>query len=169
MNQALIKSSREMYSVLFCIMHPCCGEFDCMSIDRSSRLRPRRTCEQEHVGLSNAFLHNSAARAKHTRTHVGPYLSDLRCVVIGQYAMGRSLMDRSINSHLLVLTFHALHNQTGCRNVIVVFQWKQKGHKKHWSVKEFNLIFYNTKFSLNTLNTGLPAKYQLQHPRPSQN
>ena len=55
-----------------------------MAIDRSIRLRPRRTCEQEHVGLSNAFLHNSAARAKHTRTHVGPYLSDLRCVVIGQ-------------------------------------------------------------------------------------
>ena len=31
-----------------------------------------------------------------TRGHVGPYLLDLRCVVIGQYAMGRSLMDRSI-------------------------------------------------------------------------
>ena len=30
------------------------------------------------------------------RTHVGPYLSDLCCVVIGQYAIGRSLMDRSI-------------------------------------------------------------------------
>ena len=42
------------------------------TIDRSSRLRPRCTCEQEHVGLSNAFLHNSAARAKHTCTHVGP-------------------------------------------------------------------------------------------------
>ena len=41
-------------------------------IDQSSRLRPRRICEQEHVGLSNAFLHSSAARAKHTRTHVGP-------------------------------------------------------------------------------------------------
>ena len=52
-------------------------------IDRSSRLRPRQTCEQEHVGLSNAFLHNSAA-------------SDLRCVVIGQYAMGLSFVDRSI-------------------------------------------------------------------------
>ena len=64
--------------------------------DRSIRLHPRHTCVQEHVGLSNAFLHNSAARAKHTRTHVGPYLSDLRCIVIGQYAMGRSLMDRSI-------------------------------------------------------------------------
>ncbi len=41
-----------------------------MPIDRSIRLRPRRTCEQEHVNLSNAILHNSAARAKHTRTHV---------------------------------------------------------------------------------------------------
>ena len=45
-----------------------------MAIDRSSRLHPRCTCEQERVGLSNAFLHNSAARAKHTRTHVGPLL-----------------------------------------------------------------------------------------------
>ena len=59
--------------------------------DRSSRLRPQRTCEQEHVGLSNAFLQYSA-----TRTHVGPYLSDHRCVVIGQYVMGRSLMDRYV-------------------------------------------------------------------------
>ena len=39
-----------------------------ITIDRSSRLRPQRTCEQEHVGLSNAFLHNSAAR-----------MSDLTC------------------------------------------------------------------------------------------
>ena len=54
-------------------------------------------CEQEHVSLSNAFLHNSAARAKHMRMHVGLYLSDLRCVVIGQYTMGAELMDRSIN------------------------------------------------------------------------
>ena len=38
----------------------------------------------------------SAARAKLTCTHVGPYLSDLRCVVIGQHAMGQSLVDRSI-------------------------------------------------------------------------
>ena len=36
-----------------------------------------------------------------TRTHVGPYLSDIRCFVIGQYAMGRSLMDRSISIHRL--------------------------------------------------------------------
>ena len=55
-------------------------------IDRSIRLRPQCTCVQEHASLSNAFLHNSAARAKHTRTHVGLDLSDLRCVVIGQYA-----------------------------------------------------------------------------------
>ena len=41
--------------------------------DRSIRLRPRRTCEQEHVPLSNAILRNSAARAKHTHD---PYLSD---------------------------------------------------------------------------------------------
>ena len=40
----------------------------------------------------------SGSHSKHTcmHTHVGPYLSDLRCVVIGHYAMGRSLMDRSI-------------------------------------------------------------------------
>ena len=44
------------------------------AIDRSSRLRPRRTCEQEHVGLSNAFLHNSAARAK-----IRARMSDLIC------------------------------------------------------------------------------------------
>ena len=51
---------------------------------------------QEHVSLSNAFLHNSTACAKHTRTHVGLDLSDLCCLVIGEYAMGRSLMDRCI-------------------------------------------------------------------------
>ena len=34
------------------------------AIDRSSRLRPRCTCEQEQVRLSNAFLHNYVARAK---------------------------------------------------------------------------------------------------------
>ena len=66
-----------------------------MSIDRSNRLCPRRTCEQEHMGLSNPFLRNSGAR-QDTRTHVGLYLSDLRCVVIGQHAMGQSLVDRSI-------------------------------------------------------------------------
>ena len=43
-------------------------------IDRSSRLRPRRTCEQEHVHLSNAFLHNSAVRAK-----ICARMSDLIC------------------------------------------------------------------------------------------
>ena len=73
------------------------------AIDRSSRLRPRRTCEQQHVGLSNAFLHNSATRAKHTRTHVRPYMSDLRCNVIGQYIMGRSLMDRILTPCPLVI------------------------------------------------------------------
>ena len=62
-----------------------------LSIARSSRLCPRRTCEQEHVGFSN-----SAACAKDTRTHVGPYWSDLRWVVIGQYTLGRSLMDRLV-------------------------------------------------------------------------
>ena len=31
-----------------------------------------------------------------TRTDVGPYFSDLRCIVIGQHAMGRSLVDQSI-------------------------------------------------------------------------
>ena len=47
-------------------------------IDRSSRLRPRRTCDQEHVGFSNAFLHNSVARTKHTHTHIIVRLSS-RC------------------------------------------------------------------------------------------
>ena len=41
-------------------------------IDRSIRLHPWCTCEQEHVSPSNAFLHNSATRTKHTRTDVGP-------------------------------------------------------------------------------------------------
>ena len=37
----------------------------CADVNRpSSRLHPRRTCEQEHMGLSSAFLHNSAAHAK---------------------------------------------------------------------------------------------------------
>ena len=58
-----------------------------------------RSAHEAHVskntwGSSMPFPHNSAPRAKHR--HVGPYLSDLRCIVIGQYAMGRSLMDRSI-------------------------------------------------------------------------
>ena len=66
---------------------------------QSIRPRPRHTCEQEHVSLSNAILHSSAARTKHTRTHVGPYsvgLMVVQWVVIGEYAMGWSLMDRSI-------------------------------------------------------------------------
>ena len=44
------------------------------SIDRSIRLRPRRTCEQEHVSLSNAFLHN-LPRAPSIRAR----MSDLIC------------------------------------------------------------------------------------------
>jgi hypothetical protein len=65
------------------------------SIDRSSRLYPRRTCEQEHVALSNAFQHNSVASAT-IRARMSALVSDLRCVVMGQYAMGPSLVDRSI-------------------------------------------------------------------------
>ena len=42
-------------------------------IHRSIRLCLRRMCEQEHWSLSNAILHNSVARAKHTRTHVRLY------------------------------------------------------------------------------------------------
>ena len=74
--------------------------FGQMAIHRFIRLCPRRTCEQELVSLSDAILHNSAARAKHTRTHDGVYsirLLIVQWVVIGQYAMGQSLMDRSIN------------------------------------------------------------------------
>ena len=73
-------------------------------IDRSIRLRQLHTGEQEHVSLSNAVLHNSVARAKHTHTHVGPYFVGLlvaQWVVIGQYAMGRTLMDRSIGTYCL--------------------------------------------------------------------
>ena len=71
------------------------------AIDRSIELRPRRTFEQEHVSHSNAILHNSAARAKHTctRMYVRPYFVILlvaQWVVIGQYVMGRVLMHRSI-------------------------------------------------------------------------
>ena len=46
---------------------------DSLTIHRSIRLRPRRTCEQDHVSLSNAILHNSAVRGKHMCTHVGHY------------------------------------------------------------------------------------------------
>ena len=49
--------------------------------------------EQEHMSLFNAILKNSVAHAKHTRTHVG--LLFVQWVVIDQYAMGWSLMDRS--------------------------------------------------------------------------
>ena len=51
------------------------------------------------MSLSNAILHNSAAGTKHTRMHVGLYFfepSVAQWVVIGQYAMGQSLMDLSI-------------------------------------------------------------------------
>ena len=68
-------------------------------IHRSIRLRPRRTCEQEHVSHSNAIMHNSVAHAKHTRTHVRLYsvrLLVVQWVMIGQYAMGRRFMDLSI-------------------------------------------------------------------------
>ena len=71
----------------------------CVRIHRSIRLRPRRKCEQEHVSLSNATLHNSAACAKHPRTHVGLYsvgLLVVQWVMIGQYPMGWSLMERQL-------------------------------------------------------------------------
>ena len=55
-----------LFTMQFLESHFCTVFIICISIDRSSRLRPQRMCEQEHVGLSNAFLHNSAARAKHT-------------------------------------------------------------------------------------------------------
>ena len=79
------------------LIHVCGSQSSC-TIDRSIRLRPRRTCEQEHVSLSNAFLH-TLPRMPHTRTHVGLYLSDLPCIMIGQYTMGWSLMDRSISGN----------------------------------------------------------------------
>ena len=63
-------------------------------IDRSIRLRPQRTREQEHVTLSKAFLH-ILPRAPSIRARLLTLFVDLRYVVIGQYAMGRSLMDRS--------------------------------------------------------------------------
>ena len=73
-------------------------------------LRPWRTGEQEHVSLSNAILHNSAVRTKHTHTHVRLYFVNflvVQWVVIDQYAMGRSLMDRPIlNISLLSPCFY---------------------------------------------------------------
>ena len=57
------------------------------------------TCEQEHVSLSIAILHNSVVQAKLTHKHVRYYsigLLIVQWVVIGQYAMGQSLMHRSI-------------------------------------------------------------------------
>ena len=56
-------------------------------------------CEQDYVSLSNAILHNSAVRTKHTRTHVRPCFVRLlvvQWVVISQYTMGWSLMDWSM-------------------------------------------------------------------------
>ena len=45
-----------------------------MAIDRSIRLHPRHCApvskKVEHVSLSNAFLHNSAACAKHTHVRL---------------------------------------------------------------------------------------------------
>ena len=63
-------------------------------IQAKLKTEPLGSAEQEHLSLSNAILHNSAAHAKHTRTHVGLFVSAIR-VVIGQHAMGRSLMDQS--------------------------------------------------------------------------
>ena len=55
-------------------------------------------CQQEQVGLSNAFVaHPCRPRQAHAHA-CRTFVSDLRCNVIGQYAMGRSLMDRSIQS-----------------------------------------------------------------------
>ena len=68
------------------------------TIDRSIRLRPRRTCELEHVSLSNAFLHN-LLRAPSIRARLSYLIcwTFIACsVVIGQFTRGRSLMDRSI-------------------------------------------------------------------------
>ena len=65
------------------------------TIDQSIRLRPRHTCEQEHVSqkhvsLSNAILHlTTCARTKHMRMHVGRLV--VQWVEIGQYAMDQSI------------------------------------------------------------------------------
>ena len=42
-----------------------------------------KNTNEEHVGLSNAFLHNSAARAK-----ICARMSDLRCFVTGHWQWG---------------------------------------------------------------------------------
>ena len=71
-------------------------------VHRSIRLRPWRTCEQAQVSLSNAILHNSVARVKHTCTHVGPYSVGLLGCAMGcdwSIPVGRGSMDRSIPNH----------------------------------------------------------------------
>ena len=94
--------------------------------DRSIRLRPLCRCEQEHVILYNAILHNSAARAKNMHTHDRLYLFIIwtfGCtirVLIGQSAMGRSLMDRSINFYLFRRRIS--HPRIGWNN----FTWSNK-------------------------------------------
>ena len=90
-------------------------------VHRSIRLRPQRVCEQEHTLPSNVILHDSAARAKHTRTHTRTHVRLLvvQWVVIGQYTMGRSLMDQSIKCPA-VWAYNALpvtHTQTKKRIV----------------------------------------------------
>ena len=47
-------------------------------IHRSIRLRPRPTCEQEHLSLSNAILHDSAARPS-----IRARMSDFICRTFG--------------------------------------------------------------------------------------
>ena len=69
------------------------------------------------LGLHNfkytdAILHISAARAKHTHTHVRLYsviLLFVQWVVIGQYAMGRSITDGSIVSLVSTCMTKQLH------------------------------------------------------------
>ena len=73
-----------------------------------------------------------------TRTHVGSYLSDLRCVVIGQYAKGRSLMDRSICFRWYLKNTTAFWKEifTGLLYTLPSIGLKQSNRTKHlwlWS------------------------------------
>ena len=77
------------------------------------------------------------------RLDVGPYLSDLCCVVIGQFAMGRSLMDRSIASLATAFTKRTPTLSKMCL-----------GDSDHITL---NVILFQKKFLLSTA-AALPTK-----------
>ena len=82
-----------------------------------------------------------------THTHVGPYLLDLRCFVIGHYALGRNLMDRFIRwagvaffyCRCYVCYFYALM----LLYLVAISSMKPKHDLKWciWNVKTISFVF----------------------------